>query len=73
MTFCRSGWDRDRHRDGFMELSSPGLHGDDGTECGPVPEDGPHQVVWYGLGLNTNPGPPRGAGLMTVMTVDGFN
>lgn len=54
MTFCRSGWDRDRHSDRLVELPPPGLHGDDGAEGGSVSEDRPHHVIWDRLGLKRN-------------------
>ena len=51
MSLRRPGRHWDRHGDGLVELPPPGLHGDDGAEGGSVAQDGPHHVVWYGLGL----------------------
>ena len=51
VTLCRAGWDWDRHGDGLVELSPPGLHGNDRAEGCSVAEDRPHHLIWDGLGL----------------------
>ena len=51
VTLCHAGRDWDRHGDGLVELSPPGLYGNDRAEGCSVAEDSPDHLIGDGLGL----------------------